>query len=47
MLANVELPIYPTSVDCLAWSTDGELAIAANDTVHLLVVTPPSNGEFA
>lgn len=45
MLAKIELPTYPTSIDCLAWSPDGELAIAANDTVHLLVVKPPSNGK--
>ena len=39
MLASIKLPFYPTTTDCLAWSEDGELAIAAGESVHLLVLT--------
>lgn len=38
MLADVKLPFHPTTTHCLAWSDDGELAIAAGDFVHLLVI---------
>ncbi|KAL9006739.1 MAG: hypothetical protein Q9188_000517 [Gyalolechia gomerana] len=37
MLADVKLPFHPTATDCLAWSEDGELAIAAGEFVHILV----------
>ncbi|KAL8942935.1 MAG: hypothetical protein Q9211_001185 [Gyalolechia sp. 1 TL-2023] len=38
MLADVKLPFHPTAPDCLAWSEDGELAIAAGEFVHILVL---------
>ncbi|KAL8871130.1 MAG: hypothetical protein Q9174_002974, partial [Haloplaca sp. 1 TL-2023] len=37
MLANVTLPFHPIATDCLAWSPDGELAIAGGEFVHLLI----------
>ncbi|KAL8944884.1 MAG: hypothetical protein Q9216_000174 [Gyalolechia sp. 2 TL-2023] len=37
MLADVKLPFHPTATDCLAWSEDGELAIAAGEFVHILI----------
>ena len=37
MLADIELPFHPTATDCLAWSDDGSLAVAAGGFVHLLV----------
>lgn len=36
MLPDVELLFRPNIVDCLAWSEDGELAIAAGEFVHIL-----------
>lgn len=36
MFPNVELPIQPNTVNCLTWSEDGELAIAAGEFVHIL-----------
>lgn len=37
MLREIEVPFFPSSTDCLSWSEDGELAIAAADHVHILV----------
>ncbi|MCJ1249290.1 hypothetical protein MMC30_006513 [Trapelia coarctata] len=37
MLENVQLPGFPSSTNCLAWSEDGELAIAAGEYVHILI----------
>ncbi|KAL8681028.1 MAG: hypothetical protein Q9186_002801 [Xanthomendoza sp. 1 TL-2023] len=37
MLRDVKLPFFPSTTDCLAWSEDGELAIAAGESVHLLI----------
>lgn len=31
------LPIFPSCPNCLAWSDDGELAIAAGEFVQVLV----------
>ena len=39
MPADVELTFYPSSPHSLAWSDDGELAIAAGEYIHLLVCT--------
>ncbi|QVM05892.1 hypothetical protein D8B26_000599 [Coccidioides posadasii str. Silveira] len=36
MLDPVELNAYPSCYGCASWSTDGELAIAAGENVHLL-----------
>ena len=37
MLPRVHIPVRPSSENCLAWSPDGELAIAAGEEVYLLV----------
>jgi hypothetical protein len=37
MLDPVEFQLSPSCYDCLAWSADGELAIAAGEYVHILV----------
>lgn len=37
MLPKVQLPFHPSITNCLAWSEDGDLAIAADDFVHILV----------
>ncbi|MCJ1470133.1 hypothetical protein MMC07_008778 [Pseudocyphellaria aurata] len=37
MLPDVELLFHPNTIHCLAWSDDGELAIAAGEYVHILV----------
>lgn len=42
MLSPVELPIYPHCFDALAWSPDGELAVAAGEQIQILVSTIPS-----
>ena len=37
MLPPVHIPVQPSSQDCLAWSPDGELAVAAGEEVYLLI----------
>jgi hypothetical protein len=37
MLKDVDLPFFPSNINALAWSWDGELAIAAGDYVHIMV----------
>lgn len=37
MFSKVQLPFHPNITNCLAWSEDGDLAIAADDFVHILV----------
>lgn len=37
MLPDVQLLFHPNTPNCLAWSDDGELAIAAGEYVHILV----------
>ncbi|KAL9599435.1 MAG: hypothetical protein Q9219_003872 [cf. Caloplaca sp. 3 TL-2023] len=37
MLSDVKLPFHPTTANCLAWSEDGDLAIAATEFIHLLI----------
>lgn len=38
MIHQVELPrTTPSTTDCLAWSDDGELAIATGQEVYILV----------
>lgn len=37
MLRDLEVPFLPSTTDCLSWSQDGELAIAAAEHVHILV----------
>ena len=41
MLPLAHIPVQPSSQDCLAWSLDGELAVAAGEEVYLLI---PRNG---
>jgi len=48
MLENVQLSGFPSTTNCLAWSEDGELAIAAGECVHILVLLMsynPLNGD--
>jgi len=40
MLSPVTLRIFPSCYDCLSWSDDGELAVAAGEYVHILVCDP-------
>lgn len=37
MLSPAQIPVQPSSQDCLAWSSDGELAVAAGEEVYLLI----------
>lgn len=37
MLDPVNLQLFPSCDDCLSWSADGELAVAAGEYVHILV----------
>ena len=37
MLQTVRIPVQPSCLDCLAWSSEGELAVAAGEEVHLLI----------
>ena len=37
MLKDIQIPFYPSAANCLAWSKDGELAIAAGEHLHILV----------
>lgn len=37
MLRDLDVPFVPSAIDCLSWSEDGELAIAAAEYVHVLV----------
>ena len=37
MLPLAHIPVQPSSQDCLAWSIDGELAVAAGEEVYLLI----------
>ena len=43
MLPPVHIPVQPSSQDCLAWSPDGELAVAAGEEVYLLI---PQHGSL-
>lgn len=38
----LDLNLYPSCYNCLSWSDDGELAVAAGDTVHLQVCSLPN-----
>jgi hypothetical protein len=37
MFDQVELNVYPSCYNCLAWSADGEIALAAGEYVQILV----------
>ena len=43
MLPPIHIPVQPSSQDCLAWSPDGELAVAAGEEVYLLI---PQHGSL-
>ncbi|KAL4972194.1 transcription factor IIIC subunit delta N-term-domain-containing protein [Aspergillus desertorum] len=36
MLEPLELQVFPSSYDCISWSEDGEIAVAAGEYVHVL-----------
>lgn len=39
MLQDIELPFHPSTTNCLAWNQDdGQLALAAGEYVHILVL---------
>ena len=40
MLNTVNLKLFPSCYDCLSWSADGELAVAAGEYIHVLVRNP-------
>ncbi|PWY88255.1 hypothetical protein BO70DRAFT_369164 [Aspergillus heteromorphus CBS 117.55] len=42
MLGPLELPVFPSCYDCLAWSADGELAIAAGEYIQILTPKNPA-----
>ncbi|PGH15226.1 hypothetical protein AJ79_02591 [Helicocarpus griseus UAMH5409] len=49
MLDPVELNLFPSCYDCLSWSSDGDLAVALGEHVHVLIPqtkpqTPHSQG---
>lgn len=37
MLDPIELQVFPSSYDCISWSEDGDIAVAAGEYVHILV----------
>ncbi|KAL4999981.1 transcription factor IIIC subunit delta N-term-domain-containing protein [Aspergillus recurvatus] len=43
MLEPLELQVFPSSYDCISWSEDGEIAVAAGEYVHIL--TPKVSSE--
>ncbi|KAL4911753.1 transcription factor IIIC subunit delta N-term-domain-containing protein [Aspergillus aurantiobrunneus] len=43
MLAPLELQVFPSSYNCISWSEDGEIAVAAGEYVHVL--TPKISSE--
>ncbi|KAL4926409.1 uncharacterized protein BDV17DRAFT_299784 [Aspergillus undulatus] len=45
MLEPIELQVFPSSYNCIAWSEDGELAIATGEYVQVLTPKVPSNKE--
>ncbi|KAL1966168.1 hypothetical protein VTN77DRAFT_4720 [Rasamsonia byssochlamydoides] len=44
MAEPVELQLFPSCYSCLAWSADGELAVAAGEYVHILTPKITSRG---
>ena len=46
MLQGVELSFYPSSYSAVAWSEDGDIAIAAGPNVHVLVSLQGSRMPF-
>lgn len=42
MLDPVELQLFPSCYNCISWSSDGELAVAAGEYIHILVSIPPT-----
>ncbi|GKZ22379.1 hypothetical protein AbraIFM66951_011547 [Aspergillus brasiliensis] len=42
MLGPLELPLFPSCYDCLSWSDDGELAIAAGEYIQILTPKNPA-----
>jgi hypothetical protein len=37
MLRDVQLPFTPTTLDCVQWSPEGDLAVVTDDAVHIVV----------
>ncbi|KAF7114586.1 hypothetical protein CNMCM5793_009231 [Aspergillus hiratsukae] len=45
MFDQVELNVYPSCYNCLAWSADGEVALAAGEYVQILTPKKPTQGK--
>ncbi|KAL2810008.1 transcription factor IIIC subunit delta N-term-domain-containing protein [Aspergillus granulosus] len=45
MLEPLELQVFPSSYNCISWSEDGEIALAAGEYVQVLTPKPPSRRE--
>ncbi|KAL4908594.1 hypothetical protein BDW74DRAFT_188516 [Aspergillus multicolor] len=45
MLEPLELQVFPSSYNCISWSEDGEIAVAAGEFVHILTPKVPSRKE--
>ncbi|KAI9932496.1 hypothetical protein ASPWEDRAFT_99126 [Aspergillus wentii DTO 134E9] len=43
MPGPIELQLFPSCPDCLSWSADGELAVAAGEYVH--IITPKNTSD--
>lgn len=39
----ITLNVWPSTINCLSWSQDGNIAVAAGETVELLVNSPTFN----
>lgn len=37
MLGPLELQLFPSCFNCISWSADGEIAVAAGEYVQILV----------
>ncbi|RDW58985.1 uncharacterized protein DSM5745_11191 [Aspergillus mulundensis] len=45
MLEPLELQVFPSSYNCISWSEDGEIAVAAGEFVHILTPKVSSKKE--
>ncbi|KAL4735627.1 transcription factor IIIC subunit delta N-term-domain-containing protein [Aspergillus similis] len=45
MLEPIELQVFPSSYDCISWSEDGDIAVAAGEYVHILTPRVSSGNE--
>ncbi|KAL4757846.1 uncharacterized protein BDW70DRAFT_105381 [Aspergillus foveolatus] len=45
MLDPIELQVFPSSYDCISWSEDGDIAVAAGEYVYILTPKVSSENE--